>query len=80
MKYLINSPSISSLEKKYVNEVLKSTWLSSNGVHTQEFEKKVCKFLGVKYSMAVQSGTAALHLALKTMGCKNGDRVVIPNY
>ena len=80
MKYLINSPSLSSLEKKYVNEVLKSTWLSSNGVHTQEFEKKVCKFLGVKYSMAVQSGTAALHLALKTMGCKNGDRVVIPNY
>jgi perosamine synthetase len=80
MKYLINSPSLSSLEKKYVNDVLKSTWLSSNGIHTQKFEKKVCKFLGAKYSMAVQSGTAALHLALKTMGCKNGDRVIIPNY
>ena len=80
MKYLINSPSLSSLEKKYVNDVLKSTWLSSNGKHTLEFEKKVCKFLNVKNALAVQSGTAALHLALKTLGCKNGDKVVIPNY
>lgn len=80
MKYLINSPSISSLEKKYVNDVLKSTWLSSNGKHTQAFEKKVCKFLNVKYAIAVQSGTAALHLALKTLGCKNNDKIIIPNY
>ncbi len=80
MKYLINSPSLSPLEKKYVNDVLKSTWLSSNGKHTREFEKKVCKFLNVKYSMAVQSGTAALHLALKTLGCNYGDKVVLPNY
>jgi len=80
MKYLINSPSLSNLEKKYVNDVLKSTWLSSNGKHTLEFEKKVSKFLNVKKSLAVQSGTAALHLALKSLNCKIGDKVIVPNY
>tara|TARA_B100000963_G_scaffold1809_3_gene1370 strand:+ start:11432 stop:12559 length:1128 start_codon:yes stop_codon:yes gene_type:complete len=80
MKYLINSPSLSALEKKYVNDVLKSTWLSSNGKHTLEFEKKVSKLLNIKNSLAVQSGTAALHLALKTLGCNYGDRVILPNY
>ena len=39
-KILLNLPSIGKLEKKYVNEVLKSNWLSSNGKHTKIFEKK----------------------------------------
>lgn len=80
MKYLINTPFITNKEKKYVNDVLNSGWLSINGKHTQNFEKKFSKFLGVKYSLAVQSGTAALHCALKSLGVKRNDKVVIPNY
>ena len=80
MKYSLNLPSISSLEKKYVLDVINSGWLSSNGTHTQIFQKKFSKLIDRKYSLAVQSGTAALHLALKSLGCKTDDKVIIPNY
>tara|TARA_B100001094_G_scaffold322114_1_gene370918 strand:- start:3514 stop:4641 length:1128 start_codon:yes stop_codon:yes gene_type:complete len=80
MKYLINSPDISSLEKKYVLNALNSGWLSINGKNTKEFEKKISKFLKIKYCMAVQSGTAAIHLALKSLGCSVGHKVIVPNY
>ena len=68
MKYLLNIPSITKLEKKYVNDVLNKGWLSAEGEHTKIFEKKLSKLLTVKYGFAVQSGTAALHTALKTLG------------
>jgi len=80
MKYLINKPNISKLEKKYVLEALNSTWLSSNGLNTKIFEKKFSKFTKNKNSLAVQSGTAALHLAHKSLGIKRGDNVIVPNY
>ena len=40
MKYLINSPLIDNLDKKYVNETINGGWLSSNGKNTKIFEKK----------------------------------------
>ena len=80
MKFTINSPLIEDLEKKYVNHVLKGGWLSSNGEHTKIFESKISKYLKIKHSLAVQSGTAAIHLALKSFGCKVGDNIILPNY
>ena len=80
MKYNLNKPSQSDLEKKYVLDVLKSNWLSSNGRHTIEFEKKFSKFLGLKFGLAVQSGTSAIHVALKAAGIKKNDHVITPNY
>ena len=80
MKFTINSPLIEVLEKKYVNHVLKGGWLSSNGEHTKIFESKISKYLKIKHSLAVQSGTAAIHLALKSFGCKIGDNIILPNY
>ena len=40
MKYPLNIPSVSSLEKKYVNEAISQNWLSINGKNTNIFEKK----------------------------------------
>ncbi len=80
MKYLINKPNLSNLEKKYVLNALKTTWLSSNGSNTKIFESKFSKITKNKYSLAVQSGTAALHLALKSLGVKKGNKVIVPNY
>ena len=80
MKYPLNIPYISKLEKKYVNDVLKSQWLSINGKHTQIFEKKFSKFLNTKYALAVQSGTAAVHTALRALNIKENDKVIIPNF
>ena len=70
MKYLLNKPSIGKLEKKYILDTLNSTWLSSNGKHTLEFEKKFAKYLGLNFGLAVQSGTSAIHVALKSAGVK----------
>ena len=80
MKYLINKPNLSNLEKKYVLNALKTTWLSSNGSNTKIFESKFSKITKNKYSLAVQSGTSALHLALKSLGVKRNDKVIVPNY
>ena len=55
MKYLINSPLIDKLDKKYVNDVINSGWLSSNGKNTQIFEKKISEYLKIKHALAVQS-------------------------
>ena len=80
MKYPINEPNISELETSYVLDVLKENWLSAGGKHTRDFEDKLSDYVGVKFSLAVQSGTAALHLALKAIGVTDGDNVIIPNY
>ncbi len=80
MKFLINEPHISTLEKRYTNKVFDEKWLSINGKNTKIFENKFCKYLGVKYGIAVQSGTAALHTSLKALGVKKNDKVIIPSY
>ena len=80
MKYLLNTPNITQLEKKYVSNVLLTNWLSINGFHTKIFEKKFSKLIERKYSLAVQSGTAALHLAMKALNCGENDNVIIPDY
>ena len=80
IKYPINEPNLSKLEKQYVLDVIESNWLSAGGKYTREFEEKISRYVGVKYSLAVQSGTAALHVALKSVGVQPDDTVIIPNY
>ena len=80
MKFSINLPRIGKLERKYVNNAIESNWLSSNGYHTKIFEQKISKYLNRKYAIAVQSGTAAIHAALKACDISSKDYVVTPNY
>ncbi len=80
LKYFLNEPFLKGQEKEYVLDVLESGWLSVKGKHTKIFEKKFAEMVGVKYSLAVQSGTAALHTALLSLGVGKEDKVVIPNY
>ena len=80
MKFFLNSPNISSLEKTYVLDDVKNKWLSSNGKHTKIFQDKVAKFLNSKYCLAVQSGTSALHVSLRGIGVKKNDKVIVPNF
>jgi len=80
VKYRLNEPFLEGKEKKYALDVLKSRWLSSRGKHTLIFEEKFAKTIGVKYALAVQSGTAAIHTAIMALGLGNGDKVIVPNY
>ena len=52
----------------------------TTGDYTSKYEKNICKFLRVKYSIAVSSGTAALEIAVKALGIKKNDEVLIPNF
>lgn len=75
MKIPLAKPDITDMERKAVLEVLKTTNLSL-GPKLKEFEKKVADFLGVKYAVAVNSGTSALHLIIRALGIRRGDEVI----
>ena len=80
MKYRLNEPFLEGQEKEYVLDALESGWLSLGGKHTLIFEEKFAKTVGVKYALAVQSGTAAIHTAIMALGLKSNDKVIVPNY
>lgn len=80
MKYPLNFPLISSLEKKYISDVLSSGWISVGGKYNKLFEKKFGEIINKKYNLLVQSGTAALHLALKAININKNHSVITPNF
>ncbi|MCL2888281.1 MAG: DegT/DnrJ/EryC1/StrS family aminotransferase [Elusimicrobia bacterium] len=79
-KYPVYQPSLNGNEKKYVNECLDSSWISSKGKFISEFEKKFAEFIGIKNAVCVTNGTVAIHLALETLGIKKGDEVIVPTF
>jgi dTDP-4-amino-4,6-dideoxygalactose transaminase len=70
-------PHVGEEEAAAVREVLLSGRYVS-GPKVQEFEKRFARFLGVRYAVAVNSGTAALHVALRVLGIRKGDEVLVP--
>ncbi|MDB6027488.1 MAG: uncharacterized protein JWM68_3711 [Verrucomicrobiales bacterium] len=72
-----HKPSIGSEEIDAVVETLKSGWLTT-GPKTKEFEAEFSIYLGLKHAVAVNSCTAALHLALEAIGLQAGESVVVP--
>lgn len=71
----LSNPDITDLERNYVAQVLQTPYLSL-GPKQQEFEQKVADYLGAKYAVAVNSGTSALHLALRALNLGEGDKVI----
>lgn len=74
----VYKPYLVGNERKYVNECLDSTWISSKGPFVEKFEKEFSTFIGVRHSAAVCNGTVALHLALLTLDIGPGDEVIVP--
>ena len=77
MKIPFHRVDLGSEEINAVTAVIKSGWLTM-GEKTFEFENSFSEYIGSSYSIAVNSCTAALHLALKAAGIKEGDEVIIP--
>ena len=71
-------PDISKSDKLAVMNALNSHMLT-DGPQLRKFEREFAKYTGSKYAVGVSNGTAALHLALKALGLKKGDEVIIPN-
>lgn len=71
------TPTISEKGKKELLEVLESGWWGQ-GPKTFEFERKFSDYVGAKYAIGVNSGTAALDLCLKVHGIKGGELITTP--
>ena len=62
-------------EKEYIKEAFDTNWIAPLGKNVNEFEKEIKGYLGCKSAVALSAGTAAIHLALKSIGVKQGDVV-----
>ena len=72
-------PDLSAAEIDAVRAVLESGWLTT-GERVHEFEAAFAAAVGAKHAVALNSCTAALHLALDAIGLRAGDEVIIPAY
>ena len=76
---VFGSPLIEEEEIKEVVKVLRSGMLAQ-GKLVEEFERSFASYVGTKYAIAVSNGTAALHVALISLGIGPGDEVAVPSY
>lgn len=72
-------PRLKGNELKYLSKCITDNWISSNGLFVKNFEHKFSEINHKRKSLAVSSGTTALHLALVSLGVKKGDEVIVPN-
>jgi perosamine synthetase len=74
----VSHPVFAGNEKKYVNECLDDSWISSAGRFIGEFERAFATFCGVREAVSCNNGTSALHLSLQALGVSPGDEVIVP--
>lgn len=78
IKAYLDAPNLGNLEKEYVIRAIDSNFVSTVGPFVPKFEEEFAKYVGSKIAVAVQSGTAALHIALYELGIGPGDEVIVP--
>ena len=71
----LSSPTMHGEELKYMQEAYETNWMSTVGENINQVEKLVSEKVGCQYAVALSSGTASLHLAVKLAGIKPGDKV-----
>ena len=69
-KLWLSSPTMHGEEQKWVDDAIKTNWVSTVGANINEIEKQIAEYVGVKYAVALSAGTSALHLATKLAGEK----------
>ncbi|MFM7668758.1 MAG: LegC family aminotransferase [Bacteroidota bacterium] len=72
----LHAPIFVGNEKKFLNECIDSTFVSSVGPFVDRFEKDLTKYSGTSHAVAVVNGTTGLQIALQLVGVQNGDEVI----
>ena len=67
-KIWLSSPTMHGDEQKWVDEAIRTNWVSTVGTNINEIEKQIADYIGCNYAVALSAGTAALHLATKLAG------------
>ncbi len=80
MRVFLSPPHMGRAELKYVKEVFKSNYIAPLGAFVDSFEERVKAFTGAPHAVALSSGTAAIHLALKVLGVKPGDEIIASTF
>lgn len=80
LKISLINPIIDKQELKLVSSCIKDSMLSFRGKFINKFEKKFEEFIGGGHATTTTNGTTAIELGLSTLGIKNGDEVIIPNF
>jgi len=76
----VNEPLLTGNEKKYLNQCIDTGWISSDGPFIREFEEKVATKVGRRHGVAVCNGSAALDVAVASLGIGPGDEVILPTH
>lgn len=74
-RIFLSSPTMNGLELNYIQEAFDENWIAPLGENVNGFEKAICDHTGANYAVAMTTGTAAIHMALKHLGVKEGDIV-----
>lgn len=72
----LHEPRFIGNEKKYLNDCIDSTFVSSVGEYVDKFEELITEYTGAKYAIATVNGTSALHISLLLSGVNAGDEVI----
>jgi len=73
-------PHLCGRELEYIQDVIATNWVAPVGPHLARFEQMFCERIGVRSAVAVTTGTAALHLALRHLKLRPGDEVVCSSF
>jgi len=76
----VNEPSLGERERDYVDECMRTGWVSSAGRFITEFEAGWAEYCGRKHGVAVSNGTTALQLAVACLDLEEGDEVIVPTF
>ncbi len=76
----VSQPSLDGNELRYVEQAVRSGWISSSGPFVAAFEERFAALTGCAHAIACSSGTTALHLTLAALGLGAGDEVIVPTF
>jgi len=79
-RVFLSPPNMSGKEQEYIKKVFESNYIAPLGEYVNKFEESIKSYTGAKDALALSAGTAALHLALRVLGVKDGDFVLASSF
>ena len=79
-RIFLSAPHMSGNELKYIQKVFESNYIAPLGEYVEKFEQSICDYTATQNALALSSGTAAIHLALRVLGIGSGDDVLASTF